>query len=234
MRAFSSKRGHSLRRPKKRGQTGELDKFWPFFQAKYKFWKKKKKKNWQNVVKKGCLCEKMVESYWKKGSLGESKTKKGVNGRELVEKTGVSVSTPGLEKIGKTGSSLPGNLVIWREKIKKYIRETIPHWREMCPAGGKFCPACREINIFSTPGLHIPVNNFQWDTPPHPGYQQYIMKIHAEEKRIGKLTKIRQGIAWPIFCWNAPIISYRKVWSLYLTLIILWSVKGWQLHAFSP
>ena len=48
----------------------------------------------------------------------------------------------------QTGSSLPGNLVIWREKIKKYIQETIPHCRELCPVGGKFCPACREKNIF--------------------------------------------------------------------------------------
>ena len=52
---------------------------------------------------------------------------------------------------GKMGSSLPGNFVIWREKIKKYMRETIPHWREICPAGGKFCPACSEIGIFSKP-----------------------------------------------------------------------------------
>ena len=63
-------------------------------------------------------------------------------------------SDTGLEKkTDKTGSSLPGNFVIWREKIKKYIcrRKTIPHWREVCPAGGKFCPACTEINIFYRP-----------------------------------------------------------------------------------
>ena len=57
----------------------------------------------------------------------------------------------GVERNGKTGISLPGNFVIWREKIKKYIWGTIPHWREICPAGGKFFPACWEINIF--PGL---------------------------------------------------------------------------------
>ena len=55
------------------------------------------------------------------------------------------------KKTGKMGSSLPGNVVIWRVKIKKYVRGTIPHWREICPAGRKFCPACREINIFSRP-----------------------------------------------------------------------------------
>ena len=55
----------------------------------------------------------------------------------------------GVEKTGKTGSSLPGNFVIWRKNIKKYITETIPNWREICPAGGKFCQACREIKIFS-------------------------------------------------------------------------------------
>ena len=46
-----------------------------------------------------------------------------------------------LSKLGKTcktESSLPGYLVIWREKIKKYIGETIKHWREICPAGGNF------------------------------------------------------------------------------------------------
>ena len=55
------------------------------------------------------------------------------------------------KKTGKTGSSLQGNFVIWREKIKKYIRETLPHWREIYPAGGKFCPPCREIKKFSRP-----------------------------------------------------------------------------------
>ena len=38
-----------------------------------------------------------------------------------------SFNSPGLEKTGKRGSSLPGNFVIWREKIKNYIRETILH-----------------------------------------------------------------------------------------------------------
>ena len=52
----------------------------------------------------------------------------------------------------KMGSSLQGNFVIWREKMKKYIRETLPHWREIYLAGGKFCTACREIKIFF-PGL---------------------------------------------------------------------------------
>ena len=42
----------------------------------------------------------------------------------------------GVEKTGKTGSSLPGNFVTWREKIKKYIRETIPHWREIWTSPG--------------------------------------------------------------------------------------------------
>ena len=42
------------------------------------------------------------------------------------------------KKTGKTGSSLQGNFVNWREEIKKYIRETLPHWREIYPAGGKF------------------------------------------------------------------------------------------------
>ena len=46
-----------------------------------------------------------------------------------------------LEKTWKKGSSFPGNFVILREKIKKYIRE-------ICHSGGKFCSACQEINIF--------------------------------------------------------------------------------------
>ena len=50
---------------------------------------------------------------------------------------------PLLEKPGKE-SSFPWNFVILREKIKKCIRE-------ICYAGGKFCPVCREINIFSRP-----------------------------------------------------------------------------------
>ena len=44
---------------------------------------------------------------------------------------------------GKKTSSLPGNVVIWREKIKKYSRNRIVHRREICPSVGKFCPACR-------------------------------------------------------------------------------------------
>ena len=52
------------------------------------------------------------------------------------------------KKTGKTGSSLQANLVIWEGGIKKYIRETLSHWREIYPAGGKFCTACREIKIF--------------------------------------------------------------------------------------
>ena len=70
-----------------------------------------------------------------------------------------------MEKIGKTESPLPGNFVIWREKIQKYIGETIPHWREICPAGGKSCPACREINIFSRPAFkrnHEYYHIFKW------------------------------------------------------------------------
>ena len=37
------------------------------------------------------------------------------------------------------------NFVIQREKIKKYIREIIQHWREICPAEGKF------VQLFSRP-----------------------------------------------------------------------------------
>ena len=55
---------------------------------------------------------------------------------------------PGLEKTGKTGSSLQGNFVIWRKKIEKYIRETLPHWREIYPAGSKFLPSLQGNNNF--------------------------------------------------------------------------------------
>ena len=51
---------------------------------------------------------------------------------------------PLLEKTWKKGSSFPGNFVVLREKIQKYIRE-------ICHSGGKFCPDCREIDTF--PGL---------------------------------------------------------------------------------
>ena len=61
------------------------------------------------------------------------------------------------KKTGKTGSSLQRNFVIWREKVKKFIRETLPHWREIYPAGGKFCTPCREIQIFSRPASNYPI-----------------------------------------------------------------------------
>ena len=36
----------------------------------------------------------------------------------------------------------------------KNIRKTIPHWKQICPTGGKFCRAWREINIFFSRPAH--------------------------------------------------------------------------------
>ena len=56
-----------------------------------------------------------------------------------------------MEKIGKTAKLLAGKFCDLEGKNKEIHKGNIPHWREICPAGGKFCPACREINIFSRP-----------------------------------------------------------------------------------
>ena len=57
---------------------------------------------------------------------------------------------PLLGKKKKTWKILPQNFVTLWEEMQKYIRE-------ICHAGGKFCPTCMEITIFPgpvlTPGL---------------------------------------------------------------------------------
>ena len=104
----------------------------------YEFWPLLRKSLVAHRIVKRENCVKSVHSYTREIP-------------DLLYQPVFMALSAGVEKIGKTGSSLPGNFVIWREKIKKYIREIIPHWREICPAGGKFCPACRELNIFSKP-----------------------------------------------------------------------------------
>ena len=42
-----------------------------------------------------------------------------------------------------------GKLLVGKSCDLEGKNKEIPHGkREICPAGGKFCPACREINIF--------------------------------------------------------------------------------------
>ena len=70
----------------------ELDKFWQIFHAKKQFWhifdknfEKNGKFGWNVAKKSGHLvrdCLKLVVNYSERGSPGESKTKKGVNGWE--------------------------------------------------------------------------------------------------------------------------------------------------------
>ena len=57
---------------------------------------------------------------------------------------------------------LAGKFCELEGKIKKYIRETLPHWREIYPAGGKFCPPCREINIFFQACTESNTSLLQW------------------------------------------------------------------------
>ena len=58
---------------------------------------------------------------------------------------------------GKPGKNRQNRKLLARKfcdmEGQNIIRETIPHWREIYPAGGKFCPAWREINSFSSPVL---------------------------------------------------------------------------------
>ena len=58
------------------------------------------------------------------------------------------VLRPGRKKNRQNGKLLAGKFCDSEGKIKKYIRETLPHWREIYTAGGKFCPACRKKNPY--------------------------------------------------------------------------------------
>ena len=58
-------------------------------------------------------------------------------------------TSAGLKK--QANWNVPCQETLWfgREKIEIWLRETSPHWREICPASGaKFCPVCKEITIF--------------------------------------------------------------------------------------
>ena len=52
-------------------------------------------------------------------------------------------NTSGPGKNRQNGKLLAGKFCDLEGKIKKYIRETLPHWREIYPVGGEFCTACR-------------------------------------------------------------------------------------------
>ena len=54
----------------------------------------------------------------------------------------VYTSRPGKKKTRQNRKLLARKFCDLEGKIKKYIEDTIPHWGEICPAGGKFCPAC--------------------------------------------------------------------------------------------
>ena len=108
----------------------------------------------------------------------------------------VDLHSAGVEKTGKTGSSLLGNFVIWREKIKKYIRETIPHWREILPSlqGNKF--------FFQAWTFRGRSKNFQGGGHTH--------SLWRKQQHLGAHTRVRHPVPTKIQVRGAPYFCQNK------------------------
>ena len=105
-----------------------------------------------------------------------------------------------------------GKLLAWKfcdlgEKIKKYIRETLPHWREIYPAGGKFGTACREIYIFSSSSRQIVKFHFQVIT-------RFILFRLWNDILYIYMVAALFGVKNLLFSWEIPPDFWNVQWAI--------------------